>query len=125
VNVSVPHPKSLAQQLAGVAMALAESFVNQYLTLYPASETDELLVFCRLNCTRTMVSVGGSTVFCRMRRGVVGAAWQTVDVQIPLVQSVAAEQCLPSAHRSPGEQAPPQSTSVSVWFCTESEQDGA
>jgi hypothetical protein len=40
--------------------------------------------------------------------------------QTPLWQSVVAEQILPGAHVFAGAHVPPQSTSVSAWFFTES-----
>jgi hypothetical protein len=47
-----------------------------------------------------------------------------LDVQTPLAQSLAAMHALPSAHflLCATQMAPPQSTSVSPWFFTVSEQ---
>jgi hypothetical protein len=52
---------------------------------------------------------------------------QVLDVQTPLVQSLATMHALPSAHflLCASQVAPPQSTSVSPWFFTASEQVAA
>lgn len=50
---------------------------------------------------------------------------QSSPVQTPLTQSLPAVQSLPTAHLFVPAQAPPQSTSVSVWFLTPSLQVAA
>jgi hypothetical protein len=50
------------------------------------------------------------------------AAWQTRFVHTAFAQSPGPVHALPSAHFFPGAHEPPQSTSVSFWFFTPSEQ---